>query len=40
MDALGDNPIFIVDDSDVVKPLGKKFEDMGSCNRNSRINRK
>ena len=29
MDALGDNPIFIVDDSDVVKPLGKNFEDLG-----------
>ena len=29
MDALGDNPIFIVDDSDIIKPLGEKFEDLG-----------
>ena len=29
IDALGTNPIFIVDDSDVIKPLGEKFEDLG-----------
>lgn len=29
MDSLGTNPIFIVDDSDVTKPLGEKFEDLG-----------
>ena len=39
MDALGDNPIFIVDDSDVVKPLGKKFEDMGIVRDGSSINK-
>lgn len=29
MDLLGDNPVFLVDDSDVTKPLGNKFEDLG-----------
>ncbi len=29
MDNLGDNPVFLIDDSDVIKPLGKKFEDLG-----------
>ena len=29
IDALGDTPIFLVDDSDIVKPLGEKFEDLG-----------
>ena len=29
MNSLGDNPIFIIDDSDVTKPLGEKFEDLG-----------
>ena len=29
MDSLGDNPVFLVDDSDVIKPLGQKFEDLG-----------
>lgn len=29
INSLGDNPIFLVDDSDVIKPLGKKFEDLG-----------
>ena len=28
-DSLGDNPVFLVDDSDVTKPLGNKFEDLG-----------
>ena len=27
-DALGDEPVFLVDDSDVTKPLGNKFEDL------------
>ena len=26
VDTLGDNLVFLVDDSDVIKPLGKKFE--------------
>lgn len=29
LDSLGDNPVFIIDDSDVTKPLGEKFEDLG-----------
>lgn len=29
MNSLGDNPVFIIDDSDVTKPLGEKFEDLG-----------
>ncbi len=29
MDTLGNNPVFLVDDSDVIKPTGKKFEDLG-----------
>ena len=29
MDSLGDNPLFLVDDSDIIKPLGQKFEDLG-----------
>ena len=29
MDSLGDNPIFLIDDSDIIKPLGEKFEDLG-----------
>ena len=28
MDTLGDTPVFLVDDSDIVKPLGEKFEDL------------
>ena len=28
-DALGNEPVFLVDDSDVTKPLGNKFEDLG-----------
>ena len=27
--SLGDNPVFLVDDSDIIKPLGEKFEDLG-----------
>ena len=29
INSLGDNPVFLVDDSDVIKPLGQKFEDLG-----------
>ena len=29
MDSLGQNPVFLVDDSDIIKPLGQKFEDLG-----------
>lgn len=29
MNSLGTQPIFIIDDSDVTKPLGEKFEDLG-----------
>lgn len=29
MDSLGKNPIFLIDDSDIIKPLGEKFEDLG-----------
>ncbi len=29
IDSLGDFPMFLVDDSDVIKPLGHKFEDLG-----------
>ena len=29
MDYLGNTPIFLVDDSDIIKPLGNKFEDLG-----------
>lgn len=28
IDAFGENPIFVIDDSDIVKPLGKQFEDL------------
>lgn len=29
MDELGENPVFLIDDSDIIKPLGQKFEDLG-----------
>ena len=29
MDSLGDKPVFLVDDSDIIKPLGKKIESLG-----------
>lgn len=29
MDSFGENPVFIIDDSDIIKPLGQKFEDLG-----------
>ena len=28
-DTLGENPVFLIDDSDIIKPLGEKFEDLG-----------
>ena len=28
-DSLGENPVFLIDDSDIIKPLGEKFEDLG-----------
>lgn len=28
-DSLGNNPVFLVDDSDIIKPLGEKFENLG-----------
>ena len=29
MDSLGENPVFLIDDSDIIKPLEEKFEDLG-----------
>ena len=29
MDSFGDNPVFLMDDSDIIKPTGQKFEDLG-----------
>lgn len=29
IDSLGNNPVFVIDDSDITKPLGEKFEDLG-----------
>ena len=29
MDSFGNNPVFLVDDSDVIKPKGSKFQDLG-----------
>ena len=28
IDSLGENPVFLIDDSDIIKPLGEKFEDL------------
>ena len=39
MDNLEENPVFIVDDSDVTKPLGSKFEDLGIVRDGSSINK-
>lgn len=39
MDSLGDNPVFLIDDSDVVKPLGKKFESLGVVRDGSSISK-
>lgn len=29
IDSFGENPVFVIDDSDIIKPLGQKFEDLG-----------
>lgn len=29
IDSLGNNPVFLLDDSDIIKPLGEKFENLG-----------
>ena len=29
IDSFGENPVFIIDDSDIIKPLGQQFEDLG-----------
>ena len=29
IDSFGENPVFIIDDSDIIKPLGFQFEDLG-----------
>lgn len=29
MDSFGNNPVFLIDDSDIIKPQGEKFEDLG-----------
>ena len=39
MDNLGEKPVIIVDDSDVTKPLGSKFEDLGIVRDGSSINK-
>ncbi len=39
MDTLGNNPVFLIDDSDVIKPLGKKFEDLGIVRDGSSLNK-
>jgi len=39
MDSLGDNPVFLIDDSDIIKPLGKKFEDLGIVRDGSSLNK-
>lgn len=35
----GDTPAFLVDDSDIVKTLGEKFEDLGIVRDSSSINK-
>lgn len=39
MDALGDNPVFLIDDSDIIKPLGEKFENLGIVRDGSSLNK-
>lgn len=39
MDSLGDTPVFIIDDSDIVKPLGEKFEALGTVRDGSSKNK-
>lgn len=29
IDSFGENPVFVIDDSDIIKPLGQQFEDLG-----------
>ena len=29
MDSFGENPVFVIDDSDIIKPLGQQFENLG-----------
>ena len=40
MDALGENPVFLIDDSDIIKPLGEKFEDLGIVMKRDTITQK
>ena len=39
MDSFGENPVFIIDDSDVIKPNGEKFEDLGTVKDGSSKNK-
>lgn len=39
MDPLSENPIFLIDDSDIIKPLGEKFEDLGIVRDSSSRNK-
>lgn len=39
IDSLGNNPVFLVDDSDIVKPLGQKFEGLGIVRGGSSTNK-
>ena len=39
MESLGNNPVFLVDDSDIIKPLGKKFEALGIVRDGSSISK-
>ena len=29
IDSFGENPVFVIDDSDIIKPLGQQFKDLG-----------
>ena len=29
IESFGENPVFVIDDSDIIKPLGQQFEDLG-----------
>ena len=39
MDSLGDNPVFLIDDSDVIKPTASKFECLGKVRDGSSKNK-
>lgn len=39
MDILGNSPVFLIDDSDIIKPLGKKFEGLGIVRDGSSISK-